>query len=164
MVDCPLCFVPAIVAKETTAYILSEEKPSKTLYKSYNQITKQEISQGDFRINIKFTPGFRLNYDYNLANEATRHKEAWSKFLKEDNPYAIVFDDAEDADDTQLSIYLENLQPPKDWDILIFTPTQYILNKRAAKILFYSANQFNKPIKDYITSFFVLKAINVTNV
>jgi hypothetical protein len=161
MVDCSLCFVPAIVAKETTAYILNDGVNTKTLYKSYIPVTKQEISKGDFRVNFKFTPGFRLNYDYELANEALRHKEAWSKFLKEENPYAIVFDDAENADDTQLSIYLENLQPPKDWDILIFTPTQYILNKRAAKILYYSANQFNKPIKDYITSFFILKTIKV---
>jgi len=161
MVDCSLCFVPAIVAKETTAYILNDGVNTKTLYKSYIPVTKQEISKGDFRVNFKFTPGFRLNYDYELANEALRHKEAWSKFLKEENPYAIVFDDAENADDTQLSIYLENLQPPKDWDILIFTPTQYVLNKRAAKILYYSANQFNKPIKDYITSFFILKTIKV---
>ena len=163
MVDCPLCFIPAIVAKETIAYNSTQKRQSKYLYKTYTEISPTEISQGDFRTNTNFTPGFRLRYDYKIGIEALKHKEVWSKFLKEESsPYAIVFDDEEDVDDGQLSIYLENLQPPKDWDILIISPTQYIINKRAAKILYYSAKQFDKPIKDYINSFFVLKAIKVT--
>jgi len=162
MADCALCVVPAIVANETIAYVLENTIVNKTLYKSYTQITLPEISQADFRTNINFTPGFRLRYDYTLAAESLRHKEAWSKFLKEGSPHAILFNDNNDADNTQLSIYLENLNPPKDWDILIFSSTQYLITKRAAKILFYSAKQFDKPIKDYITSFSVLKAINIS--
>jgi hypothetical protein len=160
MADCALCVVPAIVAHETIAYVLENTIVNKTLYKSYAKINPPEISQADLRTNLNFTPGFRLRYDNKSAIECLWHKEAWSKFLKEGAPHAIVFNNNNDADNTQLSIYLENLNPPKDWDILIFSSSEYIINKRAAKILFYSAKQFDKPIKDYITSFSVLKTIN----
>jgi hypothetical protein len=158
MVDCALCFVPILIAKETNAYILSETLPSKSIYKTYTQIKVSEISHADFRSNVNFTPGFRLRYDNNTASEALRHKAAWSMFLKTESPHAIIFDETEKADDIQLSIYLENKQLPKDWDIIVF-PATYIINKRAAKILYHSAAQFDKPINVYISSFSVLKVI-----
>ena len=138
--------------------------PIKTPYKSCLPID----TSGNDNFNIEpykkatgFTPSFRLNYTQTEAIQNIQHKSAWNSFLKSNTPHAIIFDYALNAEDTQLSIYLENLIPPKDWDIIAFSETQYILNRRAAKILSQASLQFNTPINKYIRAFEVLKVIQV---
>ena len=158
MDDCPFCHVPAILATTTVAFLASPIQITKQIYKSYVSIETPEISQSDF------TPGFRAKLmAYNKSDQvqaqAKTHKEAWLSFLKTNTPHAIIFESEYDANDNNLAMFLENLSLPKDWDIVSFSPTQYILTKRAARILYKSSIQFNCPIQKYIHSFKVLKVI-----
>ena len=164
MQSCSLCNTPSFRADATVAYILNKSQHKKNLYKTYhipNTLQNNSKDIESYKKNTDFTPGFRLKYSEAEAIKNNGHKYAWRHFLKSDVNHAIIFEDASTADDTQLSIYLENITPPKDWDIIAFSPTQYILNKRAAKILYYASLQFNVPIDKYIHAFEVLKVIQV---
>lgn len=157
MSDCQLCYVPAILAKETVVFLLNNIEATKNLYKTYHQVPTSHASQLDF------TPGFRIRYkNQETAVEAATHKQVWAEIHKslDKSPYSIIFDTQRSVDDANLAIYLENAVLPKDWDIFLLTDTQYILTKRAAKILLSSAVQFNTNLSDYIRSFKVLKVID----
>jgi len=134
------------------AYLIGTPVPKTTHYLRINSINdikgKQEL----------FTPSARLLLSLKEQQEALNHRDIWINFLKSAAEYAIVFD-TDDINDKQLTIFIENKQLPKDWDIILISDTQYILNKRAARILLSSCKQIHQPIKDYLRAFEVLKVL-----
>jgi hypothetical protein len=55
---------------------------------------------------------------------------------------------------------IENADPPKDWDILLYTTnTDYVLTRRAASLLLLFSNQIHDPLPSYMTSHPLLKVI-----
>ena len=134
---------------------------TKKYYLSINSIVTEAVKQSDFVSNTRFTAGARLTLELTEANEFLKHTEAWDKFIKSDKRYAVIFDKLKDISDKELSIFIENKRLPKDWDLVLIDDTQYILNKRAAKILMNSAKQIHHNLKTYLNSFEVLKLVKL---
>jgi len=114
-----------------------------------------ELAVEQFRFSVRFTPHARLTLNLALASQLLAHEQAWNLFVAEPTALHGAFCEQEPKD---LSLY--NLDLPRDWDIIILTGTDYILTKRAARILLHSATQFHVPLIDYLQAFNVLKVVN----
>jgi len=161
MADCILCNTQPIICKETDAYIINSPVPKTNHYLRINDISSCQIDIKDLKTVTLLTPGARSRLTITEYIEIINHRSVWEKFLQSSANHCIVFDGLKDAEDRQLSIIIENKVLPKDWDILMIGKTQYVLNKRATKILFTSSRQLNSSVSDYIKSFRVLKIANL---
>ena len=152
MTDCLLCNISPLIGEKIEAYLIGTPVPIKTHYLRINSIND---TKGNKEL---FTPSARLLLSLNEQQEALNHRDIWINFLKSEAEYAIVFD-SENINDKQLTIFIENKQIPKDWDIILISDTQYIFNKRAARILLTSCKQIHQQLKDYLKAFEVLKVL-----
>jgi len=115
----------------------------------------QELDIDTFRYSSRFTPHARLTLNLAFAGQLLTHERAWSMFVKEQSaPYGAFYE----QEPKDLLAY--NLDLPRDWDVIILTETDYILNKRAARILLHSATQFHVPLITYLQAFNLLKVVN----
>ena len=161
MADCVLCKVTPILAQQTDQFIIDiPDLPSKH-YLNVNSLISESLHSEELKTCKTFTPGARLRLELTEANELLTHKKIWEMFAKSDSPHAIVFNKRTDAEDIQLSIFIENKELPKDWDIILISDTQYILNKRASRILLNSSRQFYTNLESYLKSFEVLKVLKL---
>ena len=155
MTDCQLCNTIPLLSKNIEAYLIGLPVPPINHYLRINNITSKP-----YTFDNGFTPNARLTMSQVHAQEVVNHKYVWNNFLKQSANYAIVFNTCI-IKDSQLSIFIENNVLPKDWDIILITDTQYIINKRAARILLMSLKQIHVPIKEYLLAFEVLKVIRL---
>jgi hypothetical protein len=87
-------------------------------YFSVNSIISEPLTPEKFKTNTAFTPGARLKMELTEAIEILNHKKVLEIFLTHTSPHGIVLNNKKDAEDRQLSIFIENKEVPKDWDII----------------------------------------------
>ena len=163
MTDCVFCNIIAINCKETEAYLIPQGKsqsqvpaPETNHYYRFNNVANPTINESEISTLVTLTPGARLTLKLTDLNELLAHKSVWESFLKSDKHHCIVFNNLDTAIDNTLPKKLESKQLAKDWDICFISDTEYIITKRAARILYGSSKQFNTDLKNYLQSFSVL--------
>lgn len=161
MADCPFCVVHAIKAASMPAWVIGTPASEKPIYLRYINIELQKFSQDDFRTMARFTPSARLTWSLEEAFQITAHERTWSEFIASPEVHGIVFDNSEQLNNKDLSMRLENLEVPKDWDVILLSETQYVMTKRAARIYSAAIQQYHLPLKVYLQSFDVLKVIKL---
>jgi hypothetical protein len=165
MADCIYCTVPDLLSKKLPILLIGIPVPDISRYLNYTQIHHTEITSfSDFQKNPIFTPGSRLDMSLDSANQLIAHRKAWLETLKMSADYFAVFDDPSYLNNVDLSIRLENLKLPKDWDVIIITESQYVFTKRSAKIFIDSTLQFHLPLKTFLKSFKILKVLDINTV
>lgn len=162
MTDCIFCTVPELLASTLPVYCIGIPVPEKSDYLRYLSInTSPLVSQSDFLEMTIFTPGARLSLTLDDANKLISHRQAWINIMNNEEPYGAIFENPDDVTNTDIRFRLENLKLPKDWDVIEISDTQYVLNKRAAKIFVESTLQYHAPVNPFIESFVILKVFNL---
>ena len=159
MTDCILCKITPILASSTDLFLIDVPEIEASHYSTVNSIRSEELRPENFKTNTAFTPGARLKMELTEAIEILNHKKVWEIFITLNSPHAIVLNNKKDAEDRQLSIFIENKEVPKDWDIILVSSNQYILTKRAARILLASTRQISNNLETYLLSFEALKVL-----
>ena len=95
------------------------------------------------------------------ADQLIAHRKAWTDIMNGKEPYGIIFDKEAELMNINLQFRLENLKLPKDWDIIKISDTQYVLSKRAAKILVEATLQYHDPVKHLLQSLVILKVFDL---
>jgi len=131
-------------------------------YLNIHNIIATQIStkEGFYNMTV-FTPGSRLVLTLDEASQLIAHRKAWTDIMNSATPLGIIFENYADLTDINLQFRLENLELPKDWDIVVISDSQYALNKRAAKILYEATLQYHAPVKSLIKSISILKVIQI---
>lgn len=162
MSDCAFCVIPEIICAKIPAYCIRIPVPEKLHYLQYNIINISNIkSESDFYKMTNFTPGSRCNLSLDDANRLLAHRQAWILINTNNEPYGAVFENMSDIENNTIKIQLENLQLPKDWDIIKISENQYILNKHASRVLIQSTYQFHLPLHILLNSVEFLKVFNL---
>jgi hypothetical protein len=155
MDDCRFCKTVPLKQNTIVAWCIGFPASPKPIYLRYNTVVFPELDVDTFRFSVRFTPHARLTLNLARASQLLAHEQAWTMFVKEPSvPYGAFCE----QDPKDLSTY--NLDLPRDWDVIILTATDYILTKRAARILLHSATQFHVPLMDYLQAFNLLKVVN----
>ena len=155
MDDCHLCSTVPFRQAEIPAWCIGFPAPTDKLYLRYNTVVFPDLAVEQFQFAVRFTPHARLTLNLALAAQLLAHEQAWDQFIKEDSaPYAGFYE--QEPADLQSQV----LDLPRDWDVIILTETDYILTKRAARILKHSATQFHVPLMDYLQAFNLLKVVH----
>jgi hypothetical protein len=163
MTDCIFCTVPDLLCKTTPAYLIGPLTiPEKSRFLSYSVIDIIPIISKDvFSTMTIFTPGARLALSLKDAAELIAHRKAWLEIMQNKSHYSVIFDSEIQLNDMMTHNRIQNLQLPKDWDIVSISDTQYVLNKRAAKILVESTMQFHANVATLLDSIKILKVIKI---
>lgn len=167
MTDCIFCTIPDLICKKVPAFFINVKaqapEPEPTRYLRYSIINISPIlSKEEFLKMAVFTPGSRLVLQLEDADQLIAHRKAWTDIMNSKEPYGIIFDNEAELMNIDLQFRLENLKLPKDWDIIKITDTQYVLSKRAAKILFEATLQYNEPVKQLLQSLVILKVFDLS--
>jgi hypothetical protein len=162
MSSCIFCTVPQLICTQTPAYIIGIPVPQTQLYSDFHAINITQFeSQAEFNKTTFFTPGSRLDLSLEEAQRLVAHRSAWLSIMNGNKPHATILELIETLENTIITKRLENVQLPKDWDIIKITKNEYVLNKRAAKILVESTQQFHKTLEELLTSLDILKTFNM---
>ena len=165
MTDCIFCTIPDLICKKVPAFLIATQTipdQKETRYLRYSIINISPISSNaEFSKMAVFTPGSRLVLTLEDAAQLIAHRKAWTDIMNGKEPYGIVFDHEDELMNIDLQFRLENLKLTKDWDIIKITDTQYVLSKRAAKILVEATLQYNEPIKQLLQSLVILKVFDL---
>lgn len=158
MSDCIFCTVPDIVYKDTPIYNVGA--PVVEEYTNAINGTKHLKSKSDLAKATIFTPRSRLVLSLEDANRLIRHREAWLLHSKSTVPHALI---AESQMNPSIGRKLESMQLPKDWDIVKISATEYVLTKRAAKVLILATQQYHDTVPDLIDTLSILKVVQLRN-
>ena len=165
MSDCIFCTTPDIICKKVPVWFIGiKATPVSDTgnYLSYSNIIISPIlSKAEFSKMTIFTPAARLAMNLEDAAQLIAHRQVWNHIMNGKNAFGIIFDSEVDLMNKDLQFRLENLKLPKDWDIIIISDTQYVLNKRAAKILVETTLQYHDIIKDLLKSLVILKVFDI---
>ena len=168
MTDCIFCTIPDLICKKVPAFLIAPQATNatpdqkNTSYLRYSIINISPIlSKAEFSKMAVFTPGSRLVLSLEDAAQLIAHRKAWSDIMNGKEPYGIIFDKESELMNIDLQFRLENLKLPKDWDIIKLTDSQYVLSKRAAKILFEATLQYHEPVKQLLQSLVILKVFDL---
>jgi len=161
MEDCEFCKVPPIEASKTAVWAIDIPVPEKSIYLRYTNIKYQKFEQDEFRTMARFSPRARLTWSLEEAFQFTAHMQAWTEFIASPEIHCLIFENSDQLNNKDLSIRLENLTLPKDWDVIFISDTQYLLTKRAANIYANSIHQYHQPLKTYLRTFEFLRLINL---
>ena len=161
MGDCKFCKDNPLKAADTPVWCIGFPVPQgQPTYLRYNTINFAEITPEALRFSIRFTPKARLTLNGAQAEQLIAHDQAWQEFLKDPTAQYGAFYEQAAAATKEIALYIENTGLPRDWDIVLVSPTDYLLNKRAARVLAHSATQFHVPLIDYLQAFGTLKVVN----
>lgn len=168
MTDCIFCNIPDLICKKVPAFLISTQAaqkvpdPENTRYLRYSIINISPIlSKAEFSKMTAFTPGSRLVLSLEHASQLIAHRKAWADIMNSKEPYGIIFDQEAELMNIDLQFRLENLKLAKDWDAIKITDTQYVLTKRAAKILVEATLQYHQPVKRILQSLVILKVFDL---
>jgi hypothetical protein len=161
MADCKFCKVPPIEAAKTAVWAIDIPAPEKQIYLRYTNIIYQKFNQDEFRTMSRFSPHARLTWSLGEAFQFMAHAQAWTEFIAGPEIHCIIFDKSEQLNNKDLSMRLENLTLPKDWDVVFISETQYLMTKRAATIYANSIQQFHLPLKTYLRTFDILRVVDL---
>ena len=170
MTDCIFCTIPDIICKKVPAFFITQAAQKvqaapdqeNARYLRYSIINISPIlSKAEFSKMTVFTPGSRLVLSLEDADQLIAHRKAWTDIMNGKEPYGIIFDKEAELMNIDLQFRLENLKLPKDWDIIKITDTQYVLSKRAAKILVEATLQYHDPVKQLLQSLVILKVFDL---
>jgi len=159
MADCQFCKTTPLLATALPVWCIGFPAPASNIYLRYNYVVFPELAVEFFRTANRFTPHARLTLNLAYAGQLIAHEQAWSDFLQTSAPYGAFYENPTLATDAATATIIENMDLPRDWDILIVSPHNYILNRRAARILKDSAVQFHVNLSTYLTAFNLLKVI-----
>ena len=151
MMECKFCAYTPIELTKTPVYLCSDQVPALS-YASVTTINTPSIT--NYNYDTRFTPGARLALSQEQGLQMLTHQQAWRQFLDTKAAHALFLE-------TQMpTAAIENADPPKDWDILLYTTnTDYVLTRRAASLLLLFSNQIHDPLPSYMTSHPLLKVI-----
>jgi hypothetical protein len=156
MDDCKFCILKPIILAETPVYQCGDSTPVlKNPYKSLTLIPSQPARP--FHSDARFTPRARLTLTEAEAAAALRHRAAWRLFLNNPANHAFIADEPSE----QLARQATATNLPKDWDIVMLTPTQYIMTRRAAATALESSIQFHDPIPKFLTTLPFIKVVDL---
>ena len=164
MTDCIFCTVPDLICNQTSAYCIGFPAPDQAqkYYNNYHIIESSKLlSKEEFQKMNVFTPGSRLKLTLDEANQLIDHRQAWTHGMNQTTPYIALFESSADIQNPVIKSSLESLKLPKDWDVVKISKTQYVLNKRAVKILIDSTLQFNSPVSELIEYIDILKTFSL---
>lgn len=151
MNECKFCAYKPLELTKTTVYVCSDQVPAPS--PTHMLITTP--TPADMKHDTRFTPGARLSLNPEQVHQMLTHQQAWRQFLTTKAEHAIVLEQPQ-----QLQKF-ESAEPPKDWDVLMMSATDYALTRRAATILIISAHQIHDRLPLYIQSHPLLKVINI---
>jgi len=162
MSSCIFCTVPELICKQTPAYIVGIPVPQTQLYSTYHAINITPFeSQAEFNKTTVFTPGSRLVLALEEASRLVAHRQAWLSIMKGSTPHGALLETIETAESATIIKRLENLQLPKDWDVIKITKNEYVLTKRAAKILSDATLQYHLDLCALLSSLDILKVFDL---
>jgi len=165
MTDCIFCTIPDLICKKVPAFLISSQTipdQKETRYLRYSIINISPIlSNEEFSKMAVFTPGSRLVLTLEDAAQLIAHRKAWTEIMNGKEHYGIIFEKEAELMNIDLQFRLENLKLPKDWDVIKMTDTTYVLNKRAAKVLYEATLQYHEPVKQLLQSLVILKVFDL---
>ena len=167
MSDCALCKVPELIGSKMPAWCIGipeKEEPENNNYLRVAHIKSSEMSHAEFLKAVNFTPGARLQMSLEDANKLINHRNAWYEVSSSEEPYGVIFDSQNDLENKDLVFRFENLDLPKDWDVIKISDSQYILSKRAANTYIRSSLQFHDHLPIFLESFAILKVFSINGV
>jgi len=165
MADCIFCTIPDLICKKVPAFLITSQAipdTKNTRYLRYSIINISPIlSKADFSKMAVFTPGSRLVLQLEDADQLIAHRKAWAEIMNNKEPYGVIFESEAELMNIDLQFRLENLKLAKDWDIIKITDNEYVLNKRAAKVLYEATLQYHEPVKQLLQSLVILKVFDL---
>lgn len=162
MGDCKLCKPNLIKAEKMGVWSLGIPVPATNKhYLSQKYIAKRTIEKDELRTTDKVTPAGRLLMTEADVSQIMAHYQAWDEFIQSSAEFGAFFETPDTVNNNDIAARLENLELPRDWDIILIDDTEYVLNKRTARILKVSAQQFHCPLKVYLTVFDIFKIISI---
>lgn len=163
MDDCPFCKTIPLLANALPVWCIGFPVQTNPRYLRYNTVAVPELTADYLRTSDRFTPRARMELNLALAGQLIAHEKAWAEFVDAPEPYGAFYEHAEAATNSNLPAFIENLDIPRDWDVILLSSTEYLLNKRAARILKQSAVQFHVKLFEYMNAFKVLKVVPIKN-
>jgi len=154
MDNCKFCAYKPIEVIKTHLYLCSKEVPA--ALPKYASVTTIPIQPtlNNYKHDTRFSPGARLSLSPEQAQEMLTHRQAWTQFLDTKAEHALI------CRSNHANKNIENVAPPKDWDVMMISDTDYVLTKRGAKLLL-STYQIHDPLPLYIQSHPLLKVIHM---
>ena len=162
MEDCKFCKNNPVKAEKLPVWTIGIPAPSTNKhYLSYKYITKRLISKDELRTTDKVTPAGRLLMSEADVSQIMAHQLAWDEFLASESEFGAFYETEASINSNKLHLAIENTELPRDWDIIMIGEFDYILNKRAARILRSSSIQVHCQLKLFLTIFDVLRVIKI---